>query len=141
MFQEGLSPSSPRSLDLSGKVSRESYDTGSVSSLFTLPPSLLLSPFLPQSLSRLYHTDYMLHLCSLDLSNNYLTSLSNVENLVCLDTLVVDDNKLEELPPGMEQLQLLRVLSIRNNSILLFTTSLHAAKILCCMCIYLQRDT
>ena len=57
----------------------------------------------------------MFHLTSLDLSNNHLTSLHNIENLVSLDTLIVDDNKLQELTPGIESLQLLRVLSIRNN--------------------------
>lgn len=60
----------------------------------------------------------MIHLHLLDMSSNQLSSLHDVENLVSLDTLIVDDNKLEELPPGIEELQLLRVLSIRNNSIL-----------------------
>lgn len=60
----------------------------------------------------------MCHLCTLDLSHNQLTALHHVENLVCLETLIVDDNKLKELPPDMEQLQMLKVLSIRNNSIL-----------------------
>ena len=59
----------------------------------------------------------MVHLHSLDISDNKLTSLHGVENLVALETLVADDNKLEELPPGMEDLRLLRVLSIKNNSI------------------------
>lgn len=59
----------------------------------------------------------MLHIRLLDLSSNQLSSLHDLQNLVCLDTLVVDDNKLEEIPSGMGQLQLLRVLSIRNNSI------------------------
>ena len=59
----------------------------------------------------------MCHLRTLDLSHNQLTALNNVDNLVCLETLTVDDNKLKELPPGMEKLQMLRVLSIRNNSI------------------------
>jgi geranylgeranyl transferase type-2 subunit alpha len=84
----GLSSSSPQSLDLSGK-----------------------------SLSRLYHSEHMCHLRTLDLSHNQLTALNNVDNLVCLETLTVDDNKLKELPPGMEKLQMLRVLSIRNNKL------------------------
>lgn len=63
----------------------------------------------------------MSFLRSLDLSRNQLATLHDGENLLCLHTLIMDDNKLEELPPCIGQLQALRVLSIRNNSILTFT--------------------
>ena len=59
----------------------------------------------------------MLHIQSLDLSGNQLISLPGVEDLLCVSVLVLDDNRLEDLPSVMAELQLLRVLSIRNNSI------------------------
>ena len=91
------------------------------SSVPSLPPSLLVSlSSLPQGLSRVYHTELMPFLRSLDLSRNQLATLHEGENLLCLHTLIMDDNKLEELPPCIGQLQALRVLSIRNNSILTF---------------------
>ncbi|CAI7999217.1 Geranylgeranyl transferase type-2 subunit alpha, partial [Geodia barretti] len=88
VFQDGLSPVSLSSLDLSGK-----------------------------GLSRLYHTDYMLTIRTLNISNNQLCSLNHIENLVSLETLVADNNQLQGLPPGTEKLQMLKVLSIRNNRI------------------------
>ena len=59
----------------------------------------------------------MVHISTLNVSTNQLSSLNHIENLVALETLVADDNKLQGLPPGTNNLQLLKVLSIRNNRI------------------------
>lgn len=59
----------------------------------------------------------MVHISTLNVSTNQLSSLNHIENLVSLETLVADDNKLQGLPPGTDNLQLLKVLSIRNNRI------------------------
>ena len=60
----------------------------------------------------------MLHIHTLNVSNNQLHSLTGVPSLVSLKTLIADDNQLQGLPPGIEELELLKVLSIRNNRIL-----------------------
>ena len=59
----------------------------------------------------------MLTIQTLNISNNQLCSLNHIENLVSLETLVADNNQLQGLPPGTEKLQMLKVLSIRNNRI------------------------
>ncbi len=59
----------------------------------------------------------MLLFRTVDLSGNDLASLRGVGQLVCVETLVLDDNQLESLPAEMGELLHLKELSLRNNSI------------------------
>lgn len=55
----------------------------------------------------------------IDLSHNLLSRISpDVRYLVCVRELNLDGNKLEQLPLEMARLKLLRVLSLKDNSIL-----------------------
>ena len=63
-----------------------------------------------------------------DLSGNHLTQLpGEVKYLVGVSDLLLDGNLLEVLPEEMAQLLSLRVLSIKNNSILLLWDGIQVA--------------
>lgn len=52
---------------------------------------------------------------SLNLSNNQLTNLNGIEKLVNLETLNVENNRLESLPAGIGQLKKLKNADFSNN--------------------------
>ena len=64
------------------------------------------------------HTELMVHLTVLNLSNNKLTVVHGVHHLKCLTELTLDNNLIEEFQPGITSLSKLRILSARNNRIL-----------------------
>lgn len=66
----------------------------------------------------MYHTELMLHITALNLSNNKLTIVHGVHHLRCLIELMLDNNLIEEFQPEIAGLSKLRVLSAKNNRIL-----------------------
>jgi len=75
-----------------------------------------------QGLSRLYYPEYLQLFTVVDLSGNSLAQLpGEVRYLVGVADLLLDGNFLEDLPEEMGQLPALKVLSIKNNSILVFS--------------------
>ena len=67
---------------------------------------------------------------TIDVSGNQLLSLCGVSQLCCVQRLLLDDNLIEELPLEMAELQQLRKLSLRNNSILVGSHSIM------CVCVH-----
>lgn len=65
----------------------------------------------------LLHTSLMLLFTSVDLRSNSLSSLPTLQHLRCVHTLLLDDNRLQGLPPQTNQLASLKVLSLKNNRI------------------------
>ena len=69
------------------------------------------------------HTELMVHLVVLNLSNNKLTIVHGVHHLKCLTELMLDNNLIEEFQPDIASLSKLRILSAKNNCILLLVYS------------------
>ena len=67
----------------------------------------------------MYHAELMVHLTVLNLSNNKLTILHGVHHLKCLTELILDNNLIEEFQPEIASLSKLKILSAKNNRILL----------------------
>ena len=63
----------------------------------------------------------MVHLTVLNLSNNKLTIVHGVHHLKCLTELMLDNNLIEEFHPEIASLSKLRILSAKNNRILMVT--------------------
>lgn len=72
--------------------------------------------FKDQGLTALYHTEWMLLLTSVDLSQNALTSIKSVSNLQCLKYICLDNNKLRDLD-GLQHCHQLCELSLKVNEI------------------------
>jgi len=60
----------------------------------------------------------MCHLTVLDLSGNQLTMVHGVHHLKCLMELILDNNVFSRLQVELVNLSKLRLLSVKNNSIL-----------------------
>ncbi|XP_021342299.1 geranylgeranyl transferase type-2 subunit alpha-like [Mizuhopecten yessoensis] len=69
-----------------------------------------------RGLSCLYHTDWMVLVTSIDLSQNYLKSVRSLSDLQCLRSLNLDNNQLADLQ-GLAFCRRLTDLSVKNNSI------------------------
>ncbi|XP_060082379.1 geranylgeranyl transferase type-2 subunit alpha-like [Ylistrum balloti] len=69
-----------------------------------------------QRLTCLYHTDWMVLVTSLDLSENDLKSVQELSNLQCLQSLNLDSNQLSDLQ-GLAFCRRLTDLSVKNNLI------------------------
>lgn len=67
----------------------------------------------------MYHTELMIHLTVLNLSNNQLSIVHGVHHLKCLAELILDNNLLKEFQAEIAGLSKLRILSAKNNRILL----------------------
>ena len=68
-------------------------------------------------LTRLYHTQYFASLASLDLSNNRLSCMSGFAYLVTCQELNLNDNFITEVEEDILDLEQLRILRLKNNSI------------------------
>lgn len=79
------------------------------------------SPHHPhQSLSQLFFAEHLLLYQSIDLSRNSLSVLGpNVRCLVSVTELHLDSNQLQQLPPEMATLKQLKLLSLKDNRILI----------------------
>lgn len=78
-----------------------------------------------RGLTCLYHTDWMVLLTSLDLSQNSLVSVQCLSDLQCLRRLNLNDNLLADLK-GLGHCRRLADLSIKNNCILCYILNFNA---------------
>lgn len=67
-----------------------------------------------EGLTSLYHTEWMLLLTSIDLSNNALSTVKSLSNLRCLKCLCLDNNHLKDLD-GLQHCHQLCELSVKIN--------------------------
>ncbi|XP_076079936.1 geranylgeranyl transferase type-2 subunit alpha-like isoform X2 [Mytilus galloprovincialis] len=69
-----------------------------------------------EGLTALYHTEWMLLLTSIDLSNNALSTVKSLSNLRCLKCLCLDNNHLKDLD-GLQHCHQLCELSVKINDL------------------------
>lgn len=69
-----------------------------------------------EGLTALYHTEWMLLLTSIDLSNNALSTVKSLSNLRCLKCLCLDNNHLKDLD-GLQHCHQLCELSVKINEL------------------------